>query len=77
MTGRFTGTSGKIILNNQETAGKTIMQIRQMGMAHISEDRIKFEIANNLSIQDNIAAIINTDIGLFVEQKVPGNPFFK
>ena len=57
IAGLLQRTSGKIILNNQETAGKTIMQIRQMGMAHISEDRMKFGIANNLSIQDNIAAI--------------------
>lgn len=57
IAGLLQRTSGKIILNNQETTGKTIMQIRQLGMAHISEDRMKFGIADNLSIQDNIAAI--------------------
>lgn len=57
ISGLLQRTSGKIILNNQETAGKTIAEIRQLGMAYISEDRMKFGIADNLSIRDNIAAI--------------------
>lgn len=57
ITGLKTRTSGQIALNGTETAGKTIRQIRDLGMAHISEDRMKYGIAADLSIRDNIASI--------------------
>ena len=57
ITGLSQRTSGKIILNGTETSGKTIQQIRKLGIAHISGDRMKYGIAQNLSIRDNLASI--------------------
>ncbi len=57
ITGLAQRTGGKILLNGRETAGKTIKQIRELGLAHISEDRMKYGIAHNLSIRDNLASI--------------------
>lgn len=54
-------TAGNIILNGKETAGKSIRQIRQMGLAHISEDRMKYGVGQNLSIRENIASIYLED----------------
>lgn len=50
-------TGGTITLNGTETSGKSIKEIRDLGLAHISEDRMKYGIAQNLSIRDNIASI--------------------
>lgn len=57
ITGLLHRTSGEIVLNGKETDGKDIHQIRELGLAHISEDRMKYGIAQNLSIRDNIASI--------------------
>lgn len=57
ITGLLHRTSGQITLNDTETDGKNIRQIRELGLAHISEDRMKYGIAQNLSIRDNIASI--------------------
>jgi len=57
ISGLLARTDGKIILNGTETTGKSIKQIRQLGLAHISEDRMKYGIAPNLSVWDNIASI--------------------
>ncbi len=61
ISGLLPKTSGEVYLNGTETTGKTIAQIRELGLAHISEDRMKFGIAGNLSIRDNIlASYLNT-----------------
>lgn len=57
ISGLLSRTDGRIVLNGTETTGKTIKQIRQLGLAHISEDRMKYGIAPNLSVWDNIASI--------------------
>ncbi|NLO85469.1 MAG: ABC transporter ATP-binding protein [Clostridiales bacterium] len=57
ISGLVTRTEGSIVLNGKETDRKNIKQIRQMGLAHISEDRMKYGVAQNLSIRDNIASI--------------------
>ena len=57
ITGLRRRTSGQITLNGKETEGKTIREIRDLGLAHISEDRMKYGIAPDLSIRDNIASI--------------------
>lgn len=54
-------TAGEIRLNGTETAGKKIKEIRALGLSHISEDRMKYGIASNLSIRDNIASIYLED----------------
>ncbi len=57
ISGLLTRTDGEIFLNGTETGGKNIKEIRQLGLAHISEDRMKYGIAPNLSIRENIASI--------------------
>lgn len=54
-------TGGDIFLNGKSTEGKSIKEIRRMGLAHISEDRMKYGIAENLSIRENIASIYLED----------------
>ena len=57
ITGLLQRTDGQITLNGTETGGKNIRQIRDLGLAHISEDRMKYGIAPDLSIRDNISSI--------------------
>lgn len=57
ISGLLHRTDGNVLLNGTETSGKTIRQIRELGLAHISEDRMIYGIAPNLSIRDNIASI--------------------
>ncbi len=47
---------GKVILHNQEIKNKSIRQIRDLGMSHIPQDRMKRGIAANCSIADNIVS---------------------
>ena len=66
-------TAGGIRITGTETAGKKIKEIRGLGLAHISEDRMKYGIASNLSIRENIASIYLEDPrfkkGLFLNIK--------
>lgn len=61
ISGLLRRTDGKIQLNGTETDGKSIKEIRKLGLGHISEDRMKYGIAQNLSIRDNIASIYLED----------------
>lgn len=61
ISGLLHRTSGSITLNGTETDGKNIQQIRKLGLGHISEDRMKYGIAPNLSIRENIASIYLED----------------
>lgn len=45
---------GKICLNQQDTSSLQINQIRDLGMAYISEDRMKSGCAPALSVRDNL-----------------------
>lgn len=56
LSGLLKRTSGEVNLNGQETTSKSIADIRKLGLAHISEDRMKFGMASTLSIRDNILA---------------------
>ena len=46
--------SGEIIFDGDAIRGKSIRQIREMGMAYIPQDRMTMGIAPNISIQDNL-----------------------
>jgi len=54
LSGLLKRTSGQVFLNQVETSRKSIAQIRKLGLAHISEDRMKYGMASSLSIRDNI-----------------------
>ncbi|MGJ4850454.1 ABC transporter ATP-binding protein [Bacillota bacterium Meth-B3] len=56
LSGLLKRTSGQVTLNGEETGEKSIAEIRKLGLAHISEDRMKFGMASTLSIRDNILA---------------------
>lgn len=56
ISGILKRTSGSIKLNGTETDGKSIRQIRELGLSHISEDRMKYGIADSLSIRDNLSS---------------------
>lgn len=61
ISGLIRRTDGNVFLNGKETGKMNIQQIRSTGLAHISEDRMKYGIAPNLSIRDNIASIYLQD----------------
>ena len=46
--------SGEILVNGISVKDKTVRQIREMGVAHISEDRMTYGSAADASIADNI-----------------------
>ncbi len=48
--------SGDILVNNTSCKGKTVRQIREIGVAHISEDRMTYGCAQNASIWQNMAS---------------------
>ncbi len=54
LCGMDTFSSGEVRINNQDIAGKTVHEIRQMGLAYIPEDRMRHGCAADLSIKDNI-----------------------
>lgn len=56
ISGIIERTSGSIQLNGKETNGLSIRKIRDLGLAHVSEDRMKYGIAGDLSIRDNLVA---------------------
>lgn len=81
IAGMTRATDGTIHLNGADITHKSIRQIRELGLAHISEDRMKNGCAADLSIRDNILAVYldrkefgkglfldNRKIDAFVEQ---------
>ena len=46
-------TKGKIALNNTEITNCSILKRQEMGISHVSEDRLAYGSAPNLSIEDN------------------------
>lgn len=73
IAGLFSIQKGKIYLCGTDITGKTTSQIRQSGLAYISDDRLKFGCAPNLSISENIMAAYLKDrrfkIGPFINKK--------
>ena len=57
LSGMIPLEQGEIIVNGSTIRGKTVQQIREQGIANISEDRLKFACAPNLSIADNLISI--------------------
>ncbi len=54
ITGLLPLNNGEITIDGQSIRGKSIRQIREMGVAHISEDRMTYGCSENLSVKDNI-----------------------
>ena len=48
--------SGDVLLNGETIKGKSVREIRDMGMAYIAEDRMVEGVAGNMSIKMNIMA---------------------
>lgn len=61
VSGLLRRTSGEVKINDSETEKMSIAEIRKQGLAHISEDRMKYGIAGSLSIRDNIMATYLND----------------
>ena len=49
-------SSGTVEVIGNDIKGKTVHDIRSMGMAYIPEDRMEYGCAGNMSIRDNIMA---------------------
>ena len=54
LTGLAENYSGEIKIGGQPIRGKNIKQIRRMGLAHIPEDRMKYGVALQENIADNL-----------------------
>ena len=57
ITGLLPMTEGEITVNGHSTKGMNIRKIRDLGLAHISEDRMTYGCAPDLSVYDNLASI--------------------
>lgn len=57
ITGLLPITSGDIHVNGRSINGLNIDQIRKLGLAHITEDRLNYGCAPDLTIYENLAAI--------------------
>ncbi|NLL71612.1 MAG: ABC transporter ATP-binding protein [Epulopiscium sp.] len=73
LCGMDTFSSGEVKINNQDIAGKTVHEIRKMGLAYIPEDRMRHGCAPDLSIKDNIISdrffLPEYRKGLFIKHK--------
>ena len=73
ITGLLPMTEGSIVINGTEIKGLNINQIRKLGIAHISEDRMTYGCAQDMSIYDNLASIYLDNPkfikGAFIDQK--------
>lgn len=47
---------GEITINGESIKGKSIRQIREMGLSHINEDRMTYGVARQASVKNNIMA---------------------
>lgn len=56
LTGLRSFTRGKITMEGESIKGKSVRQIRQMGISNISEDRMTYGCAPTMSVTDNIIA---------------------
>jgi simple sugar transport system ATP-binding protein len=56
ITGMLPYSDGVVKINGRDIKGKSIREIREIGLAHIPEDRMALGCAANLSIRDNIIA---------------------
>lgn len=74
ITGLLPMADGEVKINGSSTKGKNIKKIRELGLAHISEDRMTYGCAPELSVYDNLASIYldhkSFVKGLFVNRSV-------
>lgn len=54
ITGLASFKNGEISVNNVSIKGKSIKAIREMGVSHISEDRMTYGVAANASVWENV-----------------------
>ncbi len=54
ITGLLDYQSGTITVNGEDVKGKKIRQIREMGVSHVSEDRMTYGIAATTGVKDNV-----------------------
>jgi len=54
LTGLRKLTSGKVVINGKDMAGKTPREIRENGVSHIPEDRMKNGVAETATIKENL-----------------------
>lgn len=54
ITGLNNKYTGSVFVDGNSTTGKTIRAIRELGVAHISEDRMSVGAAVNASVKDNL-----------------------
>lgn len=57
ITGLLALTEGEVTVNGTSTKERDIRGIRNLGLAHISEDRMTYGCAPDLSVYDNLASI--------------------
>ena len=56
LSGMKSYSQGTVVINGMNIHGKSVREIRENGLAHISEDRMVFGCAGTLSIKENIIA---------------------
>lgn len=54
ITGLLDFQEGSITVNDVDVKGKTIRQIREMGVSHVSEDRMTYGVAAISGVKDNV-----------------------
>ena len=54
ITGLLPYQSGTISINDVDVKGKSIRQIREMGVSHVSEDRMTYGISATSGVKDNV-----------------------
>ena len=54
ITGLKKANKGKVLINGKEINNLNVREIRELGMAHIPEDRMHTGIAPNMSIEENL-----------------------
>ncbi len=54
IAGMLQATSGEISINNVSIKNKSIREIRELGVAHISEDRMTFGCVQDATIEENL-----------------------
>lgn len=74
LAGMLPVLGGSVVINGKDIQNLSVREIRELGVAHISEDRMKYGCAASLSVKDNIMAdrIRNPEwrtLGLFLNHK--------
>ncbi len=54
LTGLRKATEGSVVINGEEMLGKTPREIREKGVSHIPEDRMKNGVAERATIKENL-----------------------